>query len=120
MSAQPTLTSPKPMAWLTNVNNSKAPEGIFAISKTMSSLLKHIDADKTNPFASINRALTEINRERANPYHAVAVMRALAPLREQLTSWSAVEAMMRDAFSRRFTDGNLNVDVLMGGLNTDQ
>lgn len=111
----------KPMAWLKNVNNSDAPASIFAVSKTMKSLFRQLEADKANKFANINRALAEINPEKASPYHAVAVMRALAPFREQLTSWSKVEAAMRDVFSRRFAKSeDLKIDVLMHGLSADE
>jgi hypothetical protein len=113
--------APKPMAWLKNVNNRDAPPSIFAVSKTMNSLFRQLEADKDNKFVNIDRALAEINPEEANPYHAVAVMRALVPFRERLTSWSKVEAAMRDVFSRRFAKSEeLRIDVLMHGLSADE
>lgn len=111
----------KPMAWLKNVNNKDAPGGIFAISKTMNSLFRQLEADKENELVNINRALSQIEFEKANPYHAIAVMRALLPFRKLLGSWTKVESKMRESLSTRFAkDGSVNVEALMHGLGADE
>lgn len=104
----------KPAAWLRNVNNPEAPESLAAVSKTIKSLLRNLDADEPNHFANINLALTQVDARVANPYHAIAVLRTLYMSRSALPAWSGLQASLRSEFSIRFRE--MNVDSLMRGL----
>jgi hypothetical protein len=106
----------KPMAWVINVNNTNAPNSIFAISKTINSLIRHMESDKDNQLNNINSALESINPETVNPYHMVAVLRSLYSVRVQVPSWKVVEKNLRQRLSERGLNSEYDANVLMHGL----
>jgi hypothetical protein len=101
-------------AWLRNVNNPDAPESLVAVSKTIKSLLRNVEADAPNHLTNVNQLLRQVDAKLANPYHAIAALRTLYTSRAHLPAWGDVQSSLRTEFSMRYA--NLDVDSLMCGL----